>query len=135
MHVEHDAERALKVFDKMKSSKCAPDSKTYMTLVNGCLRKDKLEAAVKLVDEAMGLGNDAKKCDGSHALLDRETIENVLFVLNRRQKSQELGAPLMERLRKAGMEVSPRASSNVGRSAAQNLGSSSRFHAKRGGWN
>jgi len=130
-----DAERALKVFDKMKSSKCAPDLKTYMTLVNGCLRKDKLEAAVKLVDEAMGLGNDAKKCDGSHALLDRETIENVLFVLNRRQKSQELGAPLMERLRKAGMEVSPRASSNVGRSAAQNLGSSSRFHAKRGGWN
>merc|ERR1719298_268433 len=113
-----DAERALKVFDKMKSSKCAPDLKTYMTLVNGCLRKDKLEVAVKLVDEAMGLGNDAKKCDGSHALLDRETIENVLFVLNRRQKSQELGAPLMERLRKAGVEVSPRASSNAARLSA-----------------
>merc|ERR1719487_2428584 len=135
-----NAEKALEVFEVMKVSKCAPDSKTYLTLINGCLKRDKLEDAVKLVDEAMGLGNDAKKCDGSHALLDRETIENVLFMINRRQKSEELGAPLLERLQKAGVEVSPRASSTVGRSApAQgrlsapqtNLGTSSRFHAKR----
>merc|ERR1719487_1898116 len=135
-----NAEKALEVFEMMKTSKCAPDSKTYLTLINGCLRKDKLEDAVKLVDEAMGLGSDAKKCDGSRAQLDRETIENVLFMINRRQKSEELGAPLLERLQKAGVEVSPRASSTVGRSApAQgrlsapqtNLGTSSRFHAKR----
>ena len=55
----------------------------------------------------MGLGSDnAKKCDGSKAQLDRETIENVLFRSTRRQKTEELGAPLVERLREAGVEVS-----------------------------
>jgi pentatricopeptide repeat protein len=129
-----DVGRALRVFEQMKASKCAPDAKTYSTLVNGCLRKDKLEEAVQLVDDAMGLGTDAKKCDGpAAARLDRETIESVLFTINRRQKSQELGAPLMERLRKAGVEVSPRASSAANRSAAQHVGTSSRFHARRTG--
>jgi pentatricopeptide repeat protein len=132
-----DVGRAMRVFEQMKASKCAPDSKTYSTLVNGCLKKDKLEEAVKLVDDAMGLGTDCvKKCDGpAAARLDRETIESVLFAINRRQKSQELGAPLMERLRKAGVEVTPRASSAANRSAAQNVGStSSRFHARRAGF-
>merc|ERR1719487_3193337 len=124
-----DVQRALEVFEKMKTSKCSPDSKTYVTLINGCLKKEKLEKAVELVDDAMGLGE--ARCSGPKAQLERESIENVLFMINRRQKSQELGAPLVERLRKAGVEVSPRASSAAGRSAAQNPGSSSRFHARR----
>merc|ERR550514_56265 len=124
-----DVERALEVFEKMKTSKCSPDSKTYVTLINGCLKKEKLEKAVELVDDAMGLGE--ARCSGPKAQLERESIENVLFMINRRQKSQELGAPLLERLRKAGVEVSPRASSAAVRSAAQNPGSSSRFHARR----
>ena len=35
-----NAERALQVFEMMKVSKCAPHSKTYLTLINGCLKRD-----------------------------------------------------------------------------------------------
>jgi pentatricopeptide repeat protein len=123
-------ERALQVFEMMKEAKCAADAKTYQTLINGCLKKEKLEEAVKLVDDAMGLGG--QKGTGARVQLEQATIENLLFMINRRQRSQELGAPLLERLRKAGFEVSNRASSAAGRSAAgQTLGSSSRFHARR----
>ena len=97
-------ERALKLFEKMKRSKCSPDVKTYVTLINGCLKKEKLlTEAVKLVDDAMGLGE--ARCSGPKAPLEHETIEGVLSAITRCRKSPELGVPLMERLRKAGIEV------------------------------
>merc|ERR1719163_542479 len=46
-------DRGLKVFEMMKEAKCAPDAKTYSTLINGCLRKGSLAEAVKLVDDAI----------------------------------------------------------------------------------
>jgi pentatricopeptide repeat protein len=121
-------EKAMEVFEMMKTTKCSPDAKTYQTLINGCLKKGSVEQAVKLVDDAMGLDG---KGSGARFPLESETIENVLFMISRRQKSQELGAPLLERLGKAGFEVSPRAKTSLGRGAAQNVGNSSRFHARR----
>jgi pentatricopeptide repeat protein len=123
-------EKAMEVFEMMTSTKCAPDAKTYQTLINGCLKKGSVAEAVKLVDDAMGL--DGKGTAGARFLLESETIENVLFMISRRQQSQELGAPLVERLGKVGFEVSARAKASLGRGgAAQTGGSSSRFHARR----
>jgi pentatricopeptide repeat protein len=123
-------EKAMEVFEMMKSAKCAPDAKTYQTLINGCLKKGSVAEAVKLVDHAMGL--DGKGTAGARFLLESETIENVLFMISRRQQSHELGAPLVERLGKVGFEVSARAKASLGRGgAAQTGGSSSRFHARR----
>jgi pentatricopeptide repeat protein len=127
-------DRALEVFENMQNAKkCTADAKTYSTLINGCLRKGRLEKAVGLVDYAMGTDAAAPPpTAGPRAALERETVESVLFLINRQQRSEELGAPLLQRLKKTGFEVSTRASSAANRSAAQNPGSSGRFHSRRG---
>merc|ERR1719409_808510 len=63
-------DRALKAFEMMKEGKCAPDAKTYSTLINGCLRKGSLAEAVKLVDDAISV----KGVGDAAALLEREVV-------------------------------------------------------------
>merc|ERR1719421_2254540 len=112
----------------MKEGKCEADPRTYQTLINGCVKQGSLEDAVKLLDDALCLDGERK---GPRLQLESETIESVLFMIGRRQKSEELGAPLMERLRTAGIDVSRYASSSASRVSASGQGSSSRFHARR----
>jgi pentatricopeptide repeat protein len=125
-------DKALEVFAKMKEAKkCEADPKTYETLIKGCVQQGDLEQAVTLIDDALGLDGQRK---GPMLKLDPEAIDHVLFMIGRRSKTQELGAPLMERLQKAGIEVSKRAGGSASRSPVGGVGSSSRFHARRQ-WN
>merc|ERR1719421_1501791 len=110
----------------MKEGKCEADPRTYQTLINGCVKQGSLEDAVKLLDDALGLDGERK---GPRLQLETETIESVLFMIGRRQKSQELGVPLIERLQKAGLSVSNAAISSASRVSASGAGYSSRFHS------
>jgi len=123
--------RALEVFRTMEARRCMPDSKTYTTIINGCLKSGDMENAVKLVDSAFGLDGRV----GPVIPLDSELIQNVLFMIGRRRLTQQLGMPLMERLKRAGVEVSQRVYTSVLRGAMQQENNSSaqpsRFHNRR----
>lgn len=89
--------RALEVYGKMIEAKCPTDSKMYHTLLSGCIRHGDLEAAARLLQDALD-----KSC------LDRETAENVLFMMVRRGRIADLAQKLLERCEQAGIAISDR---------------------------
>jgi len=95
--------KALSVLEQMKMAGCTPDGKTYQTILNGCLKMDDMYHAVKIVDEALGL--DGTDGVGARALLDQDAIATLMHTIQRRDRMQDLGEPLMERLRRAGFAV------------------------------
>lgn len=99
--------RAIEVYERMTNSGCASDAKTYQTLLSGCLRHDDLDNAARLVTDA--LRRDPPLC------LDREVVENVLFMAARRGRGTDLGLPLLNRLEDAGVSVAERVSNAVRR--------------------
>jgi len=117
---------ALSVMEQMKAANCAADGKTYQTLLSGCLKYDDLDNAVHLIDDALGL--DGQRT-GPPVMLDNETIENVLFMINRRGRVSDLGGPLAERLQRAGLAMSDRMMRSL--STTGGAAPPSRFHAAR----
>jgi pentatricopeptide repeat protein len=114
--------KALSVLQQMKMAGCVPDGKTYQTILNGCLKMDDMDHAVNIVDDALGL-----HCTdglGARALLDQETINTLVFTIQRRGRMSDLGEPLVERLRKSGFAV---------QSPANSSSPVSRLHAARRG--
>merc|ERR1719389_286950 len=95
--------KALQVLEQMKMASCTPDGKTYQTLLNGCLKLDELEQAVKIVDDALCL--DSPDGLGARALLNQEAVDTLIFPIQRRGRMADLGEPLVERLRRAGFAV------------------------------
>merc|ERR1719473_140919 len=112
--------KALEVFDAMKAQGCHPDAKTYSTLINGCLKSGDMEAAVRLVNATLDDGQN----------LDTALIEDVLFMLSRRQMADTCGVPLIARLNSLGIEVSDRARGSMSRGSDSNR---SRFSQRRSG--
>merc|ERR1719321_968749 len=86
------------IYKKMLADGVTVDAKTYQTLVNGCLKLGDLKGAVEIIDEALVLGTRPIP-------LDSELLANVLFMIQRKHLAEELGIPLAERLRAAGLEV------------------------------
>jgi len=99
--------RAMEVYERMTRNGCASDAKTYQTLLSGCLRHGDLDAATKLVHDAVK--RNPPLC------LDREIVESVLFMVARRGRSDDLGVPLLESLQAAGVLISDRVSNAVKR--------------------
>jgi len=97
--------RAIAVYKAMIDAGCAPDSKMYQTLLNGCLRHGDLDAAAQLVRDALK--------QGPQPCLDRDMADNVLFMITRRGRGADLGIALLQELEDAGFAVSPRVSSAV----------------------
>jgi len=95
--------KALQVLQQMKLASCHPDGKTYQTLLNGCLKNDELEHAVKIANDALGL--DAPDGLGARGLLPQEAIDTLIFTIQRRGRMADLGEPLVQRLRHAGLAV------------------------------
>jgi len=117
--------KALQVLEQMKMASCVPDGKTYQTILNGCLKLDDVDQAVKIVDDALGLNNpDAL---GARHLLDQDTIDALIFTIQRRGRMADLGEPLVERLRKAGFSANKDAPGKTSYSPV------SRLHAARRG--
>jgi len=98
--------RALGVYDMMNAAGCQSDAKTYHTLLSGCIRHGDLEAAARLFEEAVSNGPTC---------LDRETAENVLFMMVRRGRSADLGQKLLKRCDDVGISVSERVSGPIRR--------------------
>jgi len=97
--------RALTVYNSMIEAGCPTDSKMYQTLLNGCLRNGDLDTAAMLVRDAIRQGPPPS--------LDRDTADNVLFMVARRGRGLDLGMPLLQELEEAGVGVSARVSSAV----------------------
>ena len=101
---------------------CLNRCDTYQTILNGCLKHDDLEHAVQIVDDALGL--DTPDCLAKHALLNQEAIDTLIFTIQRRGRMSDLGEPLVERLRSAGVGVNALSKSST---------PTSRLHAARRG--
>jgi len=96
--------RALEVYERMMAAGCQADAKMYHTLLSGCVRHGDLDAAARLMEEAL---------DKGHSCLERETAENVLFMISRRGRSADLGQKLLDRCEQAGVGVSERVSGAI----------------------
>jgi len=94
--------KAMQVFDDLKASPAGADAKAYSSLICGLVRHRQLNKAVSVVEEAYDLaGKQSKpKCQP----LEAETLEKVFVALGQRGLSQSIGAPLLERLRAAGVQ-------------------------------
>jgi pentatricopeptide repeat protein len=92
--------RALEVYERMTESGCPSDAKMYHTLLSGCVRHGDLDAASRLMEDALS--------KTPQPVLDRETAENVLFMMARRGRGTDLGRPLLQRCEEAGVSVSDR---------------------------
>jgi len=112
--------QALSVLEQMQMADCDPDAKTYQTLLSGCIKADDLDTAVKIVDEAIAR---------NPAMLDTETVDNLFFIISKRSRTEDLGQPLIDRLRRAGFAISKKAMSLL--SGQKVATPSSRFHARR----
>jgi pentatricopeptide repeat protein len=121
--------RALSAWKQMKEAGCPADAKTYHTLIRGCLQNSELESSVELLGEALAATPPVT--------LEREVIDNVVFMVNRRGRDSDLGVTLQKQLQEAGSYVAEsrtrtqRAGGNS--NASRNSPSASRFHAARRG--
>eukprot|EP00443_Scrippsiella_acuminata_P049969 CAMPEP_0115515010 /NCGR_PEP_ID=MMETSP0271-20121206/75975_1 /TAXON_ID=71861 /ORGANISM="Scrippsiella trochoidea, Strain CCMP3099" /LENGTH=921 /DNA_ID=CAMNT_0002945527 /DNA_START=150 /DNA_END=2912 /DNA_ORIENTATION=+ len=92
--------RAVEVYDSMVDAGCAPDAKTYQTLLSGCVRIGDPNFVDRLLRDCLDRGLAMR--------LDGEAIDASLLLIARRG-SPDLAAPLAEDLRAAGASVSQRA--------------------------
>jgi len=92
--------RAVEVFDGMIDAACAPDAKTFQTLLSGCVRVGEPSFVHRLLNDCLshGLANR----------LDGEAVDASLLLLARRGRA-DLAGPLAEDLRASGASVSSRA--------------------------
>merc|ERR1719311_653691 len=121
-----DLERAMRVFEKMKTDGPAPDAMTHEKLINALLRAGKVEKACRLVEDAYGLhgplgrissrvgtacpsgtvtpgGTKARVSD-----LSLQVLENLVDQLARKGLVDSHAMPLVEKLRAAGVKVPQR---------------------------
>jgi pentatricopeptide repeat protein len=115
-------DRALEVYAKMIESGCPTDAKMYHTLLSGCVRHGNLDAAARLMEDSLN--------KGPPPCLDRETAENVLFMMARRGRAVDLGRHLLDRCEEAGVSVSERVCSAIRRSE-DGHGQEGRLHQRR----
>jgi len=97
--------RALDVYERMRTAGCPGDAKMYQTLLLGCVRYLDFDAAVRILGDALEPSTRSAPC------LDAETADYVLLALARQGRGLDIGLPMLERLREAGVRVSERASS------------------------
>lgn len=93
--------KAMQVFEELKASPAGADAKAYSSLICGLLRHRQLNKAVSVVEEAYGL--TGKQCLRKNQSLEADTLEKVFVALGQRGLAQSIGAPLLERLRAAGV--------------------------------
>jgi len=94
----NNLDKAKEIYNLMRVDGVVIDAKTYETLVNGCLKLGDIKGAVEIIDEVLASGIRPIP-------LDSELLANVLFMIQRKHLAEELGVPLAQRLRAAGLEV------------------------------
>jgi len=96
--------RAMKVFQDMLAAGDVADSRMCSSLVAGLVRQRRWQEAVEVVDQVYGLSG-SQRMDAS---VDQDTLESLLAGLAQSGLREELGTPLLERLRATGVPVSGR---------------------------
>jgi len=105
---------AQKVFQEHRDGGNPPDVKMYTALVSSYARGGRLEQAVALVEESYGL-NHCKRMLPAGEELEPNCLEQLMKGLNRRGLMQKVGAPLLNKMRAAGV-------SGAARLMTQNMG-------------
>jgi pentatricopeptide repeat protein len=94
--------KAYEVFEKIKSGGHA-DAKTYSALLQGNVKRGNLIEAVRLIDEAYGLGQPRGLIPNQN--LETGELESLWRALAQRGMMEKVGLPLLERLRVAKIPV------------------------------
>jgi len=105
---------ALDAATKMSSAGFVPSARTYESLISSCLKSGDLDHAVSLFDEALCLSTESSLV--RPARLEPRLLDDVLRLIGRRRQTVRLGAPFVERLVAAGVEV-PEIAASILRSA------------------
>jgi len=97
-------DRAVKVLEDMKSWRgCdGPDESSYSMLITGLARRGDCRRAVEVVQEACRAASAPRSYMKP---LSEECLRSLFATLQRQGLTEELGAPLMEQLRAARMQV------------------------------
>merc|ERR1719356_422389 len=107
-----DVTRALQVFERLQAMLHGiADGKAYGALVSGCALSGRLEKAVELVEEAYGLGLSATGERTPRRLqagqrLEAEPLDQLFRALGRSGRGRSEGAPLVQKMRAAGVPIS-----------------------------
>lgn len=94
--------KAFEVYQKMLDASCKADTKTYETLLVGCLKHSDAQLAARIVADAMK-GQAAR----SSPVLSKAMLESAIMLCHRRRKPL-LGAEIVAQMKAAGMGVSSR---------------------------
>lgn len=98
---------ALNVYERMSLSGCRACARTYEAFISSCCSHGELEHAVRLVDDALGLSVEHDQHQPVTPLhLKQEVLEQLFQLILRRKQAHRLGAPLLTRLQKAGVQIS-----------------------------
>jgi pentatricopeptide repeat protein len=108
------ADLALDAAKKMSSAGFVPSARTYESLISSCLKSGDLDHAVRLFDEALCLSTESSSV--RPARLEPRLLDDLLRLIGRRRQAVRLGAPFVERLVEAGVEV-PEIAASILRSA------------------
>jgi len=109
---------ALDAAKKMSSAGFVPSARTYESLISSCLKSGDLDHAVGLFDEAFCLS--AESSSVRPARLEPRLLDDLLRLIGRRRQAARLGAPFIERLVAAGIEV-PEIAGSILRSAEDGI--------------
>jgi len=114
----HDLDRAMKVFEDIKEAGGGADTKAYSSLLSGLVRLGQLEKAVALIEDAYGLGKSGHRGLPAGQVLEAEGLEQLMRAFGQKHSCygalgkgnlmQQVGVPLLERLRAAGVPMSGR---------------------------
>jgi pentatricopeptide repeat protein len=96
----NNLDRAIQVFDGIKSSGQRADARTFGVLISGCLRSGYIQKAVALVEEAYGTAPGAN-CHGlpSDQELQIPNLEQLFREISNRGLMEQVGVPLLKKLR------------------------------------
>jgi len=96
-------QQGLQLFEKMQAEGPAPDAKAYEKLIFGCMRQQSADKASELLLDAYGVGKYGNT-NGKIAL-DTSVIPRVVDGLATRGLAETHIAPLVQKLRAAGVPV------------------------------
>lgn len=97
---------AYEVLRVIKSSGDCVDAKSYGALIQGNIRLGHLQEAVRLVEDAYGIGQ--RRGLPPTQTLEAEPLEHLMRALAQKGHTESLGLPLLEQLRAANVPLSSR---------------------------
>jgi len=126
---------AWNAFERMTADGLMAHARIYESLIAASLTRGHLDNAVQVVDVALGVAtqpNGEPMLPAARLHLQPKTLEEMLRLIGRRRQSARLGAPLVERLLAAGVELSEDLVDAVLRSANADAGTlNSELHRRR----